>query len=108
MVIHFGFIQTQKLELPCTTLQTVIRKHYSITLIYQGSKHYLHALVYKAQTQIQKYEFTSSSRCNIGTSVVLLLGDRPRPIAGPDMVMDFTGSGGGLFPPPLETTELEN
>ena len=52
--------------------------------------------------------FTSSSRWDMGTSVVLLLGGRPRPIAGPDMVMDFTGSGGGLFVLLLGSTELEH
>lgn len=48
--------------------------------------------------------FTPSSRCDNGISVVFLLCGRP---AGPDIVMDFTGSGGGLFPPPGETIELK-
>ena len=56
----------------------------------------------------KKYMFTSSSKWDIGTSVVFLLAGRPRPTAGPDMVMDFTGSGGGLFLPVLGTTELKH
>ena len=59
------------------------------------------------KTDLEEIMITSSSRWDIGTSVVLLRVGRPRPEAGPDMVMDLIGSGGGLFPPLLETSELK-
>ena len=84
-----------------TSLERLVVKVQKITFMFQSKKTLKHR--YK-----KKYVFTSSSKWDIGTSVVFLLGDRPRPIAGPDMVMDFTGSGGGLFPPVLGTTELKH